>query len=94
MVAKKTKTSLIEQRMGAGGESSFVGASRIRVADVVRMIPWIECDDVVAGIIEQLPNLTAIEVRAAIDYWLTHKREIDELVAEEEALFRQMKSAR
>src|SRR5215471_7832860 len=87
MAAKKTK--LIEKRTGAGGKSTFIANTRVRVADIVRMIPFVEEDDVVGSIVRSLPSLNADEVRAAIDYWLTHKTEIDCLIEEEEELFRQ-----
>jgi uncharacterized protein (DUF433 family) len=86
MSTKKTK--LIEQREGAGGVSSYVGRTRIRVADLVRKLPFIEEDDVVASIVSDFPQLTPEHVRAAFDYWLTHKREIDGLIQEEEELFK------
>ena len=92
MATKKTK--LIEKRIGAGGESTFIANSRVRVADIVGMIPFVEEDDVVASIVRSLPTLNADQVRAAIEYWLTHKTEIDQLFAEEEELYRKMTSAK
>jgi uncharacterized protein (DUF433 family) len=86
MAAKKT--NLIEQRMGAAGISSYVGHTRIRVADLVRMLPFIVGDDAIAEIVGEFPQLSPDHVRAGFEYWLTHKREIDCLIQEEEELFK------
>ena len=84
MTAKKTK--LIEHRMGAGGESVYIAGTRVRVHDIVREIDFVEEDDVIHGILQALPHLTAEQVHAAIEYWLTHKREIDEHIRREDEL--------
>jgi uncharacterized protein (DUF433 family) len=87
------KTKLIEKRTGAGGEATYIAGSRVRVADIVCMIPFVETDDVVQSLVESLPTLSEDRVRAAIDYWLTHKTEIDFEIKEEEAIFEQHRAS-
>jgi uncharacterized protein (DUF433 family) len=80
----------IEIRQGAGGKSAYVGKSRIRVADIAQMYELMREEVVVERIQRSLPSLTTDQIHAALDYWRTHKEEIDSLIAEEEAILEKL----
>jgi uncharacterized protein (DUF433 family) len=84
------ETPEIEIREGAGGKSAYVGKSRIRVADVAQMYPIILDELIVQRMQRAYPSLTADQIQAALDYWRTHKDEIDSLIAEEQAILEKL----
>ena len=44
-------------------------------------------DDVVAGRIQRsLPSLTTEQIHAALEYWRSHRKEIESLIEEEQAI--------
>jgi uncharacterized protein (DUF433 family) len=82
----------IEIREGAGGKSAYVGASRVRVSDIARMYQVALDELVVERIQKGLPHLTVRQVVVAIKYWRAHKKEIEDEIAEEEAIFNSLPS--
>jgi len=79
-------TAEIEIRQGAGGKSAFVGKSRIRVADIAQMYPIILDELIVERMQRAYPSLTVDQIYAALEYWRVHKKEIDSLIQEEQAI--------
>jgi uncharacterized protein (DUF433 family) len=74
----------VEKRMGAGGESTFVKGTRVRVHDIARLFQIVQEELVVERMLEALPHLTREQIDDALSYWLSHADEIAEEMREEE----------
>ena len=74
----------VEILRGAGGPKARITGHRIRVLDVVI---WDEKQGMSPdGIVSQYPTLTLADVYAALAYYLDHRDEIDQAIAQEDAL--------
>ena len=83
---------IIERRLGAGGESAYVGGTRVRVSDVARLYKIMHEEVVAERIKESIPHLTTRQIRAALDYWHNHPQEIESEISEEEELLSKISS--
>ena len=85
----------IEVRESFAGITAYLGRSRIRVADVVRVHRMVqEQEPGVESIESVFPHVPADQIQAALAYWKNHPREIEELIAEEDAIITQMSAPR
>jgi uncharacterized protein (DUF433 family) len=76
----------IELRKSAGGKTAYVGASRIRVSDVVRLYHVTQEELILDRMQRSLPMLSTDQLEAALAYWRSHKSEIEREILEEERL--------
>jgi uncharacterized protein (DUF433 family) len=73
----------------SGGESAYIGNSRIRVSHIAEIYSQMLDDVVAERIQDSLPHLTLEEVHAALAYWREHPDEIAmEIQQDREALER------
>lgn len=89
----KARSAAIEIRAGAGGQSAYVGKTRIRVADIARMYSLIQDEIIVSRILKAHPHLTLPQLVAAIDYWRSHQTEVEGEVKEEESILEGLSAA-
>jgi len=75
----------IEVRPSASGRSTYVGASRVRVSDVVRLH---QQELSLKEILKALPHLTRNQILSALAYWETNRAAIASEIEEEEALLK------
>lgn len=66
------------------GGSPCIAGHRIRVSDIIRYHDNLGYSP--AEIVEVLPTIDLDQVNAAVRYYRRHKQEIDEYIAEEDAL--------
>ena len=85
-MARRRVTDLIEKRRGSGGESAYVGRSRIRVADVVQAAKLTPSPLAIGSVQTALPSLSAEEVKGALAYYESHQQQIDDEICRDEAL--------
>jgi len=85
-----SKENHIEKRKRtSGSEAAYVGASRIRVSDVVLAYELALDELVLKRVHQTYPTLTLDEVEAAIRYWRANREEIlREIVEDAEAFAR------
>jgi uncharacterized protein (DUF433 family) len=83
----------IEVRPSAAGSNAYVGKTRVRVVDIARFYQIALEDLIIERIQKSLPNLTQEEIYAAIQYWREHEGEIDELMREEDEIFKSLPTA-
>lgn len=74
--------SLIVKRARVCGGSPTIEGTRIRVSDVVR---YRTLKGELGGVRAALPHLSEAQVKAALDYYRTHQKEIDREINEEAA---------
>jgi len=89
----KQKGSGIEHRRGAGGESAYVGASRVRVSDIARQYSVALDELVIERIQRAIPHLTPEQIYEAIKYWRNNRKEIEAEIEHENALIAKIPSA-
>ena len=78
--------NLIETRRSTAGRTAYVGATRVRVVDVVNLYRL--HDEVMAEVCDALPHLTLPQISAALRYWQEHEAEIEEVIGREHALYK------
>lgn len=83
------QSKLIEVRESAGGKSTFIRGTRVRVSDIARMSSLGETDNQIQA---ALPHLSMRQVLAALSYWQSHNKSIQTEIDEEDALFAKLKS--
>ena len=81
---------LIEVRGGPGGRSAFIKGTRVRVSDIAQLEGLRNGSSAPEQICKALPHLTPEQVRAALEYWRAHPKDIQKEIEEEEALLGEM----
>ena len=76
----------ITRTSGVRGGSPCIAGTGIRVADVVAYKDRLGYSP--RDIVKALPHLTLPQVQAALDFYARNKEEIDEYIAEEDAITR------
>lgn len=82
----------IEVRESSAGSSAFIRGTRVRVADLVQLYLLMQQEVIVERVLRSLPHLTAEQVHDALDYWKTHKEDIEIEVQAEDALVEKLQS--
>lgn len=82
----------IEIRKGAGGESAYIGRSRVRVSDVARMYPLMLDELIIERMSRSLPSLTEEQLAEALAYWRAHPEMIQAEIDEEEKILASLPS--
>jgi len=86
-------SKVIQRREGASGPSTYVGDSRVRVADIALMYEALQLELVAERIREAVPHLTEPEIIAAIRYWREHPEEIAQEIERDEDALKDLKSS-
>ncbi len=80
--------SSIEKREGAGGVSSYIKGTRMRVVDIARLYSTIQDELIAERICGSAPGVSVDQVLDAIEYWRKNPQEIDDLMREEEEILK------
>ena len=83
----------IEVRESRSGRSAYVGQTRVRVSDIARMYETLQMEFITERIREAIPHLTEDEIVAALQYWKSHRQEIDSEIERDEEVLDSLKSA-
>lgn len=81
------KNELIEIREGGAGPHAYVGRTRIRVVNIAIMYNQILDELIVERIAAQYPQLSHLQIHAAIEYSREHPEEMEQEQAADEAAF-------
>ena len=77
----------VEIRKSGGGETAYVGRSRVRVSDVVRMYDIALRELVIERLCEGWPHLKPEQISGALKWAEQHKDMVGAEIEEEERLF-------
>lgn len=78
----------ITRTPGIMGGSPCIAGHRIRVADVVRRWKMNAGSDQMAEVLSSWPQISREQIEMALRYYTEHEAEIDEYIAEEDALYK------
>jgi uncharacterized protein (DUF433 family) len=91
--SRRTEKAAITRTPGVMGGSPCIAGHRIRVADVVRWRSLYGEKDLMAAVERGWPHITREQIEAALAFYAEHKKEIDDYIAEEDAIYEQMQAA-
>ena len=76
----------IDVRRGSGRKSAYIGGTRVRVSDIVRLYIRLRAEPLNERILASLPYLTLAQIDEALEYWASHGDEIESEIAEEDRI--------
>jgi uncharacterized protein (DUF433 family) len=80
----------IEVRKGPGGKTAFIKGTRTRVLDIARMFLIMQDELIIERICQALPHLEPGQVRAAVEWWRKHSKDIENQMMEEEKILQSL----